>query len=186
MEVTHVMPRVPTHRRPHGIHETLYKITFDTPEDFEKTWPAILKVKDKSAPLILERSPFYYPRLGKGIKTGVLILCPTGGQLAMGDGEIKFTDAWGTMVRTYDGPSEKLPEYVVAEDGKWSPFDGTEGKDFSFRARTKDFLGQALRRGAVFRARTDIVLITDGSIVDLNRIPLPAATPIIDNRFKER
>ncbi len=30
-----------------------------------------------------------------------------------------------------------------------------------------------------------IELIVDGSIVDLNRIPLPADTPIIDERFKE-
>ena len=29
-----------------------------------------------------------------------------------------------------------------------------------------------------------IELIVDGNIVDLNRIPLPADTPIIDERFK--
>lgn len=32
---------------------------------------------------------------------------------------------------------------------------------------------------------TSIDLVVDGEIVDLNRIPLPADTPIIDNRFKE-
>jgi len=32
---------------------------------------------------------------------------------------------------------------------------------------------------------TYIELIVDGEIVDLNRIPLPADTPIIDERFKE-
>lgn len=32
---------------------------------------------------------------------------------------------------------------------------------------------------------TYIELIVDGEIVDLNRIPLPANTPIIDERFKE-
>ena len=30
-----------------------------------------------------------------------------------------------------------------------------------------------------------IELIVDGEVVDLNRIPLPADTPIIDERFKE-
>jgi hypothetical protein len=30
-----------------------------------------------------------------------------------------------------------------------------------------------------------IELIVDGEIVDLNRIPLPADTPIIDERFKD-
>jgi hypothetical protein len=33
---------------------------------------------------------------------------------------------------------------------------------------------------------TYIELIVDGEIVDLNRIPLPADTPIVDDRFKER
>ena len=33
------------------------------------------------------------------------------------------------------------------------------------------------------RARIDIELIVDGDIVDLNRIPLPTDTPIIDKRF---
>ena len=32
---------------------------------------------------------------------------------------------------------------------------------------------------------TRIVLVVDGAIVDLNRIPLPADTPIIDERFKD-
>lgn len=32
---------------------------------------------------------------------------------------------------------------------------------------------------------TYIELVVDGEIVDLNRIPLPADTPIIDERFKE-
>jgi hypothetical protein len=32
---------------------------------------------------------------------------------------------------------------------------------------------------------TYIELVVDGDIVDLNRIPLPAATPIIDERFKD-
>ncbi len=32
---------------------------------------------------------------------------------------------------------------------------------------------------------TRIVLVVDGEIVDLNRIPLPADTPIIDERFKD-
>ncbi len=31
---------------------------------------------------------------------------------------------------------------------------------------------------------TTILLVVDGTIVDLNRIPLPADTPIIDERFK--
>ena len=61
-----------------------------------------------------------------------------------------------------------LPEYVSNQDGKWVAYDGKE------------------RKGFLHRARVDIVLITDGKIVDLNRIRLPADTPIIDNRFKDK
>ena len=38
-----------------------------------------------------------------------------------------------------------------------------------------------------FRINTTYIeLVVDGEIVDLNRIPLPADTPIIDKRFEER
>ncbi|MEX2216215.1 MAG: hypothetical protein WD768_19045 [Phycisphaeraceae bacterium] len=33
---------------------------------------------------------------------------------------------------------------------------------------------------------TYIELVVDGEVVDLNRIPLPADTPIVDERFKEK
>jgi hypothetical protein len=42
----------------------------------------------------------------------------------------------------------------------------------------------ALWKGLVLNA-TYIELVVDGEIVDLNRLPLPADTPIIDQRFKE-
>ena len=44
--------------------------------------------------------------------------------------------------------------------------------------------GQADRGGRGIRT-THIELVVDGEIVDLNRIPLPADTPIIDERFKD-
>lgn len=36
-----------------------------------------------------------------------------------------------------------------------------------------------------WQTTTYIELVVDGSIVDLNRIPLPADTPIVDERFKD-
>ena len=39
---------------------------------------------------------------------------------------------------------------------------------------------------AIPESPTSIELVVDGEIVDLNRIPLPADTPIIDERFKDR
>jgi hypothetical protein len=47
-------------------------------------------------------------------------------------------------------------------------------------------LGDSIAAGVrIFRrARIEIELIVDGDIVDLNRIPLPADAPIIDERFR--
>jgi hypothetical protein len=54
------------------------------------------------------------------------------------------------------------------------------------------FLGEDRKAGVVIHCpplgQSDdpatIELVVDGDIVDLNRIPLPADTPIIDERFK--
>ena len=42
-----------------------------------------------------------------------------------------------------------------------------------------------LRLRSTLGKRDFIELVVDGNIVDLNRIPLPADTPIIDERFKD-
>jgi hypothetical protein len=55
------------------------------------------------------------------------------------------------------------------------------------------FLGEGNKAGVVVHCPpsgqgdnpTFIELVVDGHIVDLNRIPLPADTPIIDERFKD-
>ena len=56
------------------------------------------------------------------------------------------------------------------------------------------FLGEDRKAGIVIHCPprdesgepATIELVVDGEIVDLNRIPLPADTPIIDERFKDR
>jgi hypothetical protein len=54
------------------------------------------------------------------------------------------------------------------------------------------FLGEQNKAGVVVHSPplgredpTYVILVVDGEIVDLNRIPLPADTPIIDERFKD-
>ncbi len=150
----------------HGIQENVHEIRFHKREEFERAWPHILKLKSKGAPLILQRSPSTYSRSGSTAETGVRILCSSRGR--SGPSADKMLDTgppWPNYIRL---PSGGLPEYVVNQNGKWVAFDGTN------------------RAGFIHRARVDIVLITDGKIVDLNRIRLPADTPIIDNRFEGR
>jgi len=150
-----------------GIQEDIHEIGFRSRKEFERAWPHILKVKTKGAPLILERGPSTCPASGCAVKAGVRILCPCRGRSG-GPSEDKMLDTGPPWPDDLKLPTGGLPEYVVNDDGKWVAFDGTN------------------RLGFIYRARVDIVLIADGEIVDLNRIPLPADTPIIDNRFKER
>ena len=49
-----------------------YVIPFTKREDFEAAWPHILKVKSKSAPVILLRSPYTF----FACRAGVIIHCP--------------------------------------------------------------------------------------------------------------
>jgi len=42
------------------------------------------------------------------------------------------------------------------------------------------------RHPGATRASIDLALITDGKIIDLNRIPIPPDSPIIDRRFRSR
>lgn len=161
----------------HGQH-TVYEIPFTQRAEFESAWPHILAVKSTQAPLVLLRSPDKW--LGNSIAAGVRIRCPPTGQRvtfqganlppgpesAIADGKfLRVGPPWPDDIKS---PSGALPEYVIIDNGKWRAFD------------RKDFGGPNER--TIRRARTEIELIVDGDTVDLNRIPLPPDTPIIDKR----
>jgi len=156
----------------------VHEIPFSEGAQFERAWPHILSVKSKEAPLTFWSSP--YTRLGN-IKAGVRILSPLTGTLVGPEGarypagaetvipegkSLRIGPPWPEHIKSASGA---LPEYVVNENGQWTPYRGQAGKAHDLR-----------------RARIEIELIVDGEIVDLNRIPLPAETPIIDKRFKDR
>lgn len=159
----------------------IHEIPFACNEDFEAAWLHILAVKSKEAPLILLRSPNKYRNFGETIKAGVRILSPRTGTLVTPEGSLyppgaesvipegkflRIGPPWPDHIKS---ESETLPEYVINENGKWAAYDLNVKKDPSRYLR---------------RARIDIELVVDGDIVDLNRIPLPANTPIIDKRFR--
>jgi hypothetical protein len=147
------------------IQETVFEISFEKREEFEKAWPEILELKTKGAPLILEKSPSKYNISGTTVETGIRILWPSMQSVKMDDGTV--LRASPIDFASLKSPNGEQPEYVIAKDSKWIPFDGKD------------------RTESRHRARVDIVLITDANIVDLNRIPLPAETPIIDKRFSK-
>ncbi len=147
-----------------GIQETVYEIPFDSREEFEKAWPHILKLKSKGSRLILEKSPSRF--CGLAMATGVRILWPSAGFSELPDGtRLQAAPPWPDSIKFASG---ELPEYVMHEGGQWVPF--TSGRE---------------RKGFLHRARVDIMLVTDGQVVDLNRIELPGETPILDRRFKK-
>ena len=155
----------------------IHEIPFTSREAFESAWPHILTIKSKGVPLTLLSSPD--SRLDKPIKVGVRIHCPRTGELVAPDGKeksgipaeklLKVGPPWPDYLKS---ESVTLPEYVVVEDGKWQPYDRKQAKRYKSRLTIR-------------RTQTAIELIVDGDVVDLNRIPLPPDTPIIDKRFKE-
>jgi hypothetical protein len=117
-------------------------------------------------------------------------------------------DPLRTQARTFEGPKELLRHYAI-------PFNSREDFEAAWphilKVKTKG-APILLRKGRSFwlqespgvcihtppvdftpdvtkNARLEntvyLELIVDGTIVDLNRIPLPRETPIIDERFNE-
>lgn len=103
-----------------------YAIPFTKQEELEATWPHLLTVKTKGAPIVLTRGPSFWL---SGKSAGVCIHTPPQGEAPIADAKLA--------------------------DGRW-------------------------------QKTIYVELIVDGDIVDLNRIPLPPDTPIIDERFKDR
>ena len=80
-----------------------------------------------------------------------------------GEGVLTIGQTWPDSLRDKNG---RLPEFVYNANGKWKVCKEGNG-----------------RRLDLTRARCDIEAIVDGKRIDLNRIPLPADTSIIDQRF---
>ncbi len=155
----------------------IHVIPFTNREEFEAAWPHILSVKSKESPLTLSNRqgwPF-----DKESKCGVSIYTPRTGKLVTPDGTnypanseehipdgkfLRIGPPWPDSIKSESG---ELPKFVVQENGKWAPY-------------SKEKHGETR---SVIRARTEIALFVDGEIVDLNRVPLPADTPIVDKRF---
>jgi len=167
------------------ISETTYEIPFDSRDTFEKLWPVILSVKDKGAPIVLVSEPSKKESLFR-VKAGVRIVCPTTAPTAAESRKAveEFIDPedrhWveGFPLDEADGrptgppwpdyiydENGNLPEYAAHRDGRWKASTGEE--------RNGSFM---------MRVRTEIHLVVDGEIVDLNRIKLPPDTPIVDRR----
>ncbi len=151
-----------------SIFEKTYTIRFHKRENFEKVCPHILKVKSEGAPLVLVRRSSRERETGSEGKGLVRIVCPPEPYDVVFDPDgarLHPGPPWPDSIKSESG---ELPEYVVEQDGKWVRYDGTNNL------------------GGRVRVQLKIVLVIDGEVIDLNRIPLPANTPIIDRRFEKQ
>ena len=139
---------------------TMYLIPFSDREDFEAAWPHLLAVATDGSPLTLSRGHDAVNAVD--FNAGVVIFTPNTDQL-IGIDENAIDE-----VRDESG---KLPEYVVPNGPKWRAITIQE-------MREDRRIGRRARR-----ARTEIRLVVDGKIVDLNRISLPAL--VVDKRFNK-
>jgi hypothetical protein len=167
-----------------GTQENIYEIVFDNRENFEKLWPVLLTVKTPGAPLRLRRID-YFPTGSLmnnampavrifGPAYGVTTMLPEAGneprdvERLLKEGKaLRPSPPWPKEIISANG---ELPEYVQSheEEGRltWVPSDRN-----------------CLERGFLFRARVDLELVVDGSVIDLNRTQLPSDDAIIDRRF---
>jgi hypothetical protein len=172
-----------------GICEEVYEIPFSDRETFERAWPYILQVKSRWAPIALYR--FTRDVVGSRTPFGgmryptVRIRAPSSAYIGGAGGEpdtveeadelvkrgemLRAAPPWPDEIRSATGV---LPEFVRVEkvdgESKWVP--AQQDKPM---------------RGFLHRVRVEIELIVDGEIIDLNRVPLPPDTPIIDKRWQE-
>lgn len=195
-----------------GTQETIYEIPFTNREEFEKIWPVLLQIKSPRAPItfltisntpanaferdILRRSqpevriyapagggPLYplpsFPDLpGSGTnreasEAAIKKQTDTIKQL-IDSGALKTLPAqppWPSNIVSSNG---ELPLYVMAlqTNGvlQWIPGDSA--------ANQKE--GKVL--GAYYRARVELELVVDGTIIDPDRLKIPSDTPVLDKR----
>jgi len=146
-----------------GIQEKAYEIPIDSRDEFEKMWPYILKLMTKGSLLIIEKSPSTYWM--STLEVGVRILAPPDHVVGLPDGtKLEAKLPWPDYIKS---PSGELPEYVTPKYGKWTPWPQLDQL-----------------HGDRYRARVDIVLVTDGKVIDPNRISLPLGTSVIKKNKK--
>lgn len=147
-----------------GTQENLYEFPLSDRGEFERLWPELLKLQSPGAPLTLYRTEpntfFHHSNVAS-----VRIHTPASNQWPVklrGGKQLTLGPPWPDSILDMAG---HLPAFVVATQDGWKPVSPND-RSLGFH----------------HRARTEIDLVVDGVIIDLNRIPLPENTLIIDRR----
>jgi len=165
-----------------GSQFTWYEIPLESPEEFEKVWPAVLRLKSKGAPISLrsvpnpDSLPENAPR--NSAKPRVEIVCPPGvsDYTKEEDGSYTFWADWMKDIEIIDGI---LPHFVGKERGgllsnpmrRWKPVRLDDPDRPTYRM--------------LYKARVELTLYIDGEVIDPDRIIFPPDIPIKDHRLLE-
>ncbi len=142
---------------------TIHTVPFTNRSDFEKIWPVLLSVKSKGAPLTLRSGSVELRRRwsfsGATIDDDGMIIVDPDRTIDPSGADKEYCDGWPEG--TYPGVKIHASSHSIYP--KNSPaYASCVASD-----------GQPTAR---------IELFVDGNVIDLNRIRLPADTPIIDKR----
>jgi hypothetical protein len=174
--------------RPIGGGE-VYTIPFADRGDFEKIWPVLVNLKSKGAPLILRSGGIEVRPRWSGVS--VVKMDKTDKEYSVA-GEAADPGTHGIEYKPVD-----LVLITSEETGKeYSPGwpQGTHPGVKIYaptqlpyaKGSSRDAGAEAQDHATIERSTTVIELfVGDGKVIDLNRIRLPAETPIVDNRVFE-
>ncbi len=146
-----------------GIQEVIYEIPFKERAVFERSWPLLAGLGSKGGTLTLYPADGSEPERYRTIlikdRAAVRVFWPVNG----GSDSLKCGPPWPESILSKDGV---LPEYVMSHGS---------GSELTW-------ISAGMGAGFRFRARVDLELVVDGSIVELSRIQIPDSLRLIDRR----
>lgn len=152
-----------------GIQQSIYEIEFKDREEFERAWPAILKVRTPGSTVTLyakgDPPPESWGALLHNDKPAVRIYAPSeslvGGLAQSADTTSTASGGSSSQYGQFKQDGEKhgwVPsEFPTADPGKATGF--------------------------IHRARVDLDVVVDGAVIDWDSVVLPPRTPLCDKRL---
>jgi hypothetical protein len=178
-----------------GIQQTIYEICFTNREDFERAWPAILKLANPASPGLPGSSVTLYstnnppPKdwgsLLRNDKPAVRIYAPTEGYAGgpSSGGATNAEDRMAALKRDIkEGRMLKAgppwPEDIRSTNGALPEFVSIQEVGGKARWVAADPKKADTAPGFYNRARIDFDVVADGQIIDAQKLHLPAGMPL--------
>ncbi|MEO7299676.1 MAG: hypothetical protein ABI042_14000 [Verrucomicrobiota bacterium] len=175
-----------------GIQQNIYEIRFTSREEFERAWPSLQKLRTTNSPVTVYVTNSPPPKAWGSLLTNgqvaVRIYAPSEGYSGgPSSGEAQTRDCagaskegkmlkagapWPADIISANG---ELPEFVVYQQ--------IDGKSRWVAADLEKDKRENKLTGFYNRARVDLELVVDGTIIDLTKLHFPRGTLVHDERF---